>query len=165
MRRLFLAFIVWLVFLSAARAANDEISITPTNLDTFFYRFSVATNATKDGVAFHITITDKRFDIYPDSGADVGVVSHKDITNQPARAAGKPLKEASFEPMNPAVPVTLKKEMRAWNADFTASPELLKTPGACFVFRVFAQDRTNGKTVPAPPADFYELKLQDFAKP
>lgn len=162
MRRLFLTVIVSLVLLSTAHA-NDEISVTPTNLDTMLYSFTVSTNATHTGVAFHVTITHKRFDIYPDSIADVGTIAYTEITNSTARPSPQPAKAASFERLKPAIPVALKKEKRIWTAEFTASHELLKNTNACFVFSVFAQDPKNGNK--AAPADLYELRLQDFAKP
>jgi len=60
--------------------------------------------------------------------------------------------------------VTLKKEDHTWTADFVATPELLKTPGICFVFTAYAHDGENGKTVQMPGADFYAVRLLDFFK-
>lgn len=165
MSRLSLTIIALLVSLSAARADNTEFHISSTNLDTLLYSFSVSTNATDAGVAFHVIITHKRFDIYPDSSADVGTIKHKEITNATARAPGPIIQtQTSFEALKPAIPIALKKEKRVWTADFTASRELLKNPDLCFVFAVPGLERTRGKTEP-PLEDLYELKLQDFAKP
>ncbi len=165
MRRLFLTFTLWLIFISVARANNTEIPVTQTNLNTLLYSFSVSTNATNGGVAFHVTITHKRFDIYPDSTADVGTIDRKQITNAAARAFPQPIFEATFEPLKPTIPVALKKEKRVWTADFTAPRELLSDTNACFVFSVPGMEKSKNKTDPLPPADLYELKLQDFAKP
>jgi hypothetical protein len=162
MHRLFLTLLVSLVFVSVARAMNVEIPVTPTNLDTLLYSFSISTNATDRGVAFHVTITHKRFDIYPDSSAELGTIEYKEVTNNFARPSPEPLKAASFKPLKPRARVALKKEKRVWTADFTASRELLKNTNVCFVFSVFAQDPKTNKTA---PADLYELKLQDFARP
>ena len=151
-----------LVFVSAARAMNTEIRVSPTNLDSLLYSFSVSTNATARGVAFHVTITHKRFDIYPDSSAEIGTIEYKEITNNLSRPSPKPLKDATFKPLKPKVRVALKKEKRVWTANFTASRELLNNTNVCFVFSVFAQDPKTNKTA---PTDLYELKLHDFAMP
>jgi hypothetical protein len=164
MRRLFLAAILFLVSIPAARSANFELPITPTNLNSLFYTFTVSTNATKSGVAFHVTVTSKKYDIYPDSIAEVGTVTRKDVTNELLRARGV-LIEATFEPLKPTVPVTLKKQKRSWTTDFTAPHELLKNTNAYFVFGVLGSAKAKGKTDPVPVQDLYELKLQDFAKP
>jgi hypothetical protein len=164
MRRFFLTLILCLISISAARAANFELPVTPTNLNSFFYTFTVSTNATHGGVAFHVTITDKRFDIYPESTAAVGTVTRKDITNAVMRGSGV-LKEASFAPLKPAVPVTLKKDKRIWSADFTASNKLLNNTNVFFVFGVPGSAKPKGETEPSSTQDLYEIKLQDFARP
>jgi hypothetical protein len=164
MRRLFLSFILCLISVSAAHAANFELPVTPTNLNSFFYTFTVSTNATDTGVAFHVTITDKRFDIYPESIAAVGTITRKDVTNAVMRGAGV-LKEASFAPLKPALPVILKKDKRVWTADFIASHELLNDTNVFFVFGVPGSVKPKGETEPSPAQDFYEVKLQDFARP
>jgi hypothetical protein len=163
MRRLFLTIIVLLVFVSAARA-NTEIPITQTNLNTLLYSFSVSTNATDSGVAFHVTITHRRFDIYPDSSADVGTIEHAEITNAAPRGFRGPIIQVSFKPLEPAIPIALKKEKRVWTVDFTASRELLRDTNACFVFSVPGGEKSKNKTDPLP-ADLYELKLHEFVKP
>ena len=142
---------------------NAEIPVSPTNLNTLLYSFSVSTNATARGVVFRITITHRRFEIYPDSSAEIGTIEYKEITNNLARRSPEPLKDATFKPLKSKVRVALKKEKRVWTADFTASRELLNNTNVCFVFSVFAQDPKTNKT--ATPADLYELKLHDFAKP
>jgi hypothetical protein len=157
MRRSFIASIVWLAFISSACAESMELSVTHTKLDTYFYVFSVFTNATRDGVAFHVTVTSKQYDIYPDSSAGVDMVIHKKLANGGL--------EGSVGPVEPVIAVALKKEKRVWRVDFTVSRELLKNPDVCFIFRVQAHDTINGKTVPMPSADFYELRLEDFTKP
>ena len=155
MRRSFIAFIIWFGFISSVRATSVEFSVTPTNLDTYFFTFSVLTNATKDGVAFHIAIASKQYDIYPDSSADVDMVMHKKLAD-----GGM---EGSVGPVTPAIPVALKRKKRVWTADFTVSRTLLKDPDAYFVFGVLAHSTVNGKNIPMPSVTFYELQLQDFA--
>ena len=157
MRYSFIASIVWLAVVSSACATSVELPVTPTNLDTYGYAFSVFTNATKDGVAFHLTITNKQYDIYPDSSAGVDMVIHKKLAD-----GGM---EGSVGAVTPEIPVTLKKEKRLWTADFTVSSTLLKNPDAYFVFSVLAHSTVNGKIIPMPSVTFYELRLQDFAKP
>jgi len=161
-----LTVIISLAFVPATRAMNSEILVTPTNLVTLLYSFSVSTNATDRGVAFHVTVTHRRFDIYPDSKAELGTIEYKEITNSMARPTPGPLKVAYFNPLKPRVRIALKKEKRVWTADFNASHELLKNTNVCFVFSVPGQQKSKNEADSAPPAtDLYELKLHDFAKP
>src|ERR1022692_3631458 len=157
MCRSFITSIIWLAVVSSVRARSVELPVMPTNLDAYGYTFSVLTNATKDGVAFHVTITDKQYDIYPDSSADVDMVIHKKLADGGMKG--------SVGPVTTAIPVALKKEKRLWTADFTVSRRLLKNPDAYFVFSVLAHSTVNGKIIPMPSVTFYELRLQDFAKP
>jgi hypothetical protein len=57
------------------------------------------------------------------------------------------------------------KEKRIWKADFTVSWESLKNPDFYFVFGVPVYDTINGKRIPMPDEDIYQIRLQDFAKP
>jgi hypothetical protein len=155
--RAFIISIIWVALVSSVRASSVEIPVTPTNLDTYGCIFSVLTNATQDGAAFHVTITNKQYDIYPDSSAGVDMVIHKKIANGS--------EEGSVGQVTPAIPVALKKEKRLWTADFTVSRSLLKNPDAYFVFSVLAHSTVNGKIMPMPSITFYKLRLQDFAKP
>lgn len=155
--RAFIISIFWLALVSSVLADSVELSVTPTNLDAYGYTFSVLTNATKDGVAFHVTITNKQDDIYPDSSADVHMVIHKKLAD-----GGM---EGSVGRVTPAIPVALKKEKHFWTADFTVPHSLLEDTNACFVFSVLAHSTVNGKIIPMPSVTFYELRLQDFAKP
>jgi hypothetical protein len=139
------------------RARSVELPVTPANPDTYGYIFSVLTNATRDGVAFHVTITNKQYDIYPDSSADVDMVIHKKLAD-----GGM---EGSVGPVTPTIPVALKKENRFWTADFTVPHSLLEDTNVCFVFSVLAHSTVNGKIIPVSSVTFYELRLQDFAKP
>lgn len=157
MPRSLIASIIWLVFAPSTWATSVELPVTPTNLDTYSCTFSVSTNATRYGVAFHVTITNQQFDFYPDSTADVDLVIHKKLADGSL--------EGSVGPVTPAIPVALKKEKRLWTADFTVSRELLKNPDVHFVFGVLAHSTVDGKVIPMPSITFYELRLQDFAKP
>jgi hypothetical protein len=133
-----------------------EIPVTPDALNQGDYVFSVTTNSVQDGVAFHVIITSKRYDILPDSGAHVDMVIHKQIANGGI--------EESIGPVKPGIPISLKKENRVWTVDFTITREVLKNPEASFVFSVLGQLTVNGKVIEMPSVTFYELRLQDFAK-
>jgi hypothetical protein len=154
MHRIFLTFILWFAIALSAHASSVEYSVTRTNLDTYFCVFSVLTNATSDGVAFHVTITNKQYDIFQDSSAGVDMVAHK--------KSGNGCLEGSIGFVEPVIPITLKKEKRVWTADFTVSRELLKNPDVCFVFGVLVHRTINGKTMTMPSADFYELRLHTW---
>lgn len=159
MKSSFITHIIWLVFVSSVRAQEGtEIPVTPTNLDTYFYHFSVSTNATSRGVAFQVTIKSKQSAIYPDSVAEMENVIHRQLTNGT---------EVSIESTKPAIPVALKKKKRLWTADFTVSRDLLKNPDLSFVFTVAAHGASaiNGEAIPMPLVAFYELRLQEFVKP
>ena len=156
MRRLFTTSILWLSLILSAHGLSVEIPITTTNLDQYKYVFSVSTNAATNGVAFHVTITAKREDVPSDSTAGLSIVTHtKDVDGS----------THSIEAVKPAIQVMLKKDKRVWEADFTASFELLKKAGFCFVFTETAHTIIDGKSVAMPSADFYEIKLRDFLKP
>ena len=135
-----------------------EHLVTRTNLDSYPYTFAVLTNATNGGVAFHVTITSKKSDIYPDSRVNVDRVIRR-------RGADGSLEGSSVGPVTPAIPVTLEKENRVWKADFTLPRELLADAGVCLVFSELTHSTVNGKVVAMPSTTFYELRLQDFTKP
>ena len=147
----------WLVLVSSTCATTVELPVTSTNLDTYGYLFSVLPNAIRGDVTFHITITDKKYDIYPDSGASVCIVTHKKLDD------GGLL--VSSQAVEPPIQVALEKGTRVWKADFAVSRELLKNPDAYFVFSVLAHSTINGKIVPMPSLTCYQIRLQDFAKP
>jgi hypothetical protein len=115
------------------------------------------TNATKDGVAMDVNITKKQYDIYLDSSSGVDMVIHKKLAD-----GGM---EGSVGGVMPVIPIALKKEKRFWTAGFTVPHSLLEDTNACFVFSVLAYSTVNGKVIPMPSVTFYELRLQDFAKP
>ena len=155
--RAFITSIFWLALVSSVRATGVELPVTPTNLDTYGYTFSVLTNATQDSVAFHVTITNKQYDIYPDSSAGVAMVIHKKLAD-----GGM---EGSVGRVTPVIPVALNKEKRFWTADFSVPYSLLEDTNACFVFSVLAHSTVNWKIIYMPSVTFYELRLQDFAEP
>lgn len=156
MHRLFITPIFWFGLILPAHGLSVEIPITTTNLDQYKYVFSVSTNAATNGIAFHVTITAKREDVPSDSTAGLSMVTHtKDVGGS----------THAIEAVKPAIQVTLKKDKRVWEADFTASFELLQKPGICFVFTETAHAIIDGKSVAMPSADFYEIKLRDFLKP
>jgi hypothetical protein len=96
------------------------------------------------------TLAAKTGEIFPDSQADLSIVTRQT--------------ESSPGSIRTVEQVTLKKEDHTWTADFVATPELLKTPGICFVFTAYAHDVENGKTFQMPGADFYAVRLLDFLK-
>src|SRR5262249_51680663 len=145
----------WCSFILSAHALSAEIPVTTTNLDQYKYLFAVSTNATSNGVAFRITITGKTADILADSSVNLSIVTQ---TND-GRGTNH-----QIAPLKPAIPISLAKGRRVWQADFTMSYELLKKPGLCFVFTEWSHENIHDRLVPAESADFYEIKLQDFLK-
>jgi hypothetical protein len=149
--------IIWLALVSSARAMSVELPVSPESLDQSHYRFSVATNPTNQGIAFHITILAKKDEIASDSHADVSIVSHtKDSQGSPTGT--------TIGPMTPTIPLALNKDKHTWTADFTVSRDALKTPGLCFVFTELSHTTIDGKLIAMPSATFYEMKLTDFVK-
>jgi hypothetical protein len=140
----------------SAQGVSVEIPITTTNLDQSKYRFSISTNTAAGGVAFHVIVAAKKENIHADSGAGISIVTHT-VTNGGSTH--------SMAGVKPEIPVTMKKNKRDWEADFTVSYDLLKKPGLCFVFTEIAHDTINGKIVAMPSADFYEIRLRDFLHP
>ena len=154
MHRLFIAPIIWFALVLSAYGVSTEIPVTPSNIDHYKYGFSISAKDTKDGMAFHVTITAKpgTNDIPSDSAADLKVVAHT------------PDGETTIRAMEPAIKVAVKNDKRIWEADFTILNELLKKSGLCFVFTEIAHTTIDGKSVAMPSADFYEIKLRDFFK-
>jgi hypothetical protein len=155
MHRLFVTLGLWLILAFHAHAVSVEIPITTTNLDQHSYVFSVSTNAAADGVAFHVVIKAKKEDIYSDSSVGVSIVSQ-------TRTNGG--ETHSIAGVRPEIKVTIKKEKRVWEADFTVLNQLLEKPELCFVFTEIAHATVNGKSEAMPSAGFYEIKLRDFLK-
>ena len=155
MHRLFVTLGLWLILACNAHAVSVEIPITTTNLDQHSYLFSVSTNVATDGVTFHVVIKAKKEDIYSDSSVGVSIVSQ-------TRTNGG--ETHSIAGVRPEIKVTIKKEKRVWEADFTVSNQLLEKPELCFVFTEIAHATVNGKSEAMPSAGFYEIKLRDFLK-
>jgi len=151
-RHVTIAAAFWLVLVLSARGSSIDIPVTPTSLDQGQFLFSISTQPAEWGMSFHVTITATSGDIPPDSDAGLSVVT---TSTEGARSMG-PVKD---EP-----PLTLQKGDRIWKADFIASNSLLENPNVCFVFGVIAHAMENGKSVPMPSADIYEIKLHDFLK-
>ena len=153
MHRLFVTLGLWLTLVFTVHGVSVEIPVTTTNLDQYKYRFSVSTNATTGGVTFHIIVTAKKDDIHADSEIGLSIVTHtKSGDGEIHSIAG----------VKPEIPVTTKRDLRVWTADFTVSHDLLKKPGLCFVFTEFAHSIIDGKSVVRPSADFYQIQLKDF---
>jgi len=155
MHRSFIMSVLWLSLILSAHGLSVKIPVTTANLDQYKYRFAISTNATTNGVAFHVTITAKKEDVPLDSTVGLSIVTH----TQDASGSTH-----SIEGVKPSVEVRLRRDERVWTADFTASHELLKKPGLCLVFTELAHRIVDGKRVAMPSADFYEIRLQDFLK-
>ena len=155
MHRLLITIVAWLIVTFTVWGTSMEIPVTPTSLDTYFYKFSVSTNAAQNGIAFHVTMTAKRTDIDTnDSSAGLEIVTHTKTSS------GGLL--VSCQRLEPSLPVTLKKEKGIWTADFIVPSELLKNPDLYFNFNFLAHRVVNGKSVPMPSVTRYEIRLEDF---
>jgi len=152
-----IAMVACLALGTSARATMVEIPVSPTTLDQHDPLFIVSTNVTAAAVSFHITITNRASDIYPDSSVCVAI-----ITRQKTPNGGL---EISSKTVTPEIPVTVEKTPRVWNTTFTVPRELSKNPDAYFVYGVPAHTTVNGKTIAMPSLTCYQLKLQDFATP
>jgi hypothetical protein len=153
MCRILFTSILFLGLGSWARGVSVEVPVTPANLDQHPYLFSVIAKRIAGGVAFTLKISAKTNDIYSDSSTNVSIVTH---TGDRRRIG------STIEPVKPTVAVSLTKEARDWDANFTISDELLKKPGLCFVFTEIARANFNGRPEPVSAATFYEIKLSDF---
>ncbi len=155
MHHLFITTFLWLAVTFTVWGTTAEIPVTPTGLDTYFYIFSVSTNATQGGIAFHVTMTAKTTDIDTnDSSAGLEIVTH-------TKTSGGGLL-VSCQPWEQSMPVTLRREKRSWMADFIVSSELLKNPNLYFNFGFLAHSVVNGKSIPMPSVTRYEIRLEDF---
>jgi hypothetical protein len=157
MRHLLIIPTVLFALVISARAASVELPVTPSQLDQNNYKFTVSTAATNNGIAFHVIITAKQSEIFSDSEANLGVVTHP-------KDGKDTITGTSITPFQPTVPIAFNKAKRAWTADFTLPRESLKTPGLCFVFSELAHDTVNGQRVAMPSVTFYEIKLKEFVK-
>jgi hypothetical protein len=155
MHRLFITIILCLGIASVAYGTTAEIPVTPASLDTYFYVFSVSTNVAQSGIIFHVTMTAKTSDIDTnDSSAGLTIVTHTKTDD-----GGLLVSRQSLEP---AIPVTLKKEKHIWTADFIVSHELLTNPDLYFDISFLAHRIINGKSFPMPSVTCYEIRLEDF---
>ncbi len=135
----------WAVVVSPACGKSTVFSVTPKNANGGGQFVFVVTNtAASNGLSFHVIITAKQGEVPADSKGYLCVAK---LTESPK----------SIGPMTPETRVTLKTGKQAWSADFVASDQLLSDPDACFVFSVLDHR--------GPAADFYVLKLRDFATP
>jgi hypothetical protein len=130
-----------------------EYPVTPKSLDQGRFVFSISTNSIQEGTSFHVTITAETGVIHSDSSVFVCLVTW---TQSGAHSMG---------PVKPEPQVLLQKDDHIWKVDFIASRELLNNPDVCVVFGVIFHAMVNGKSVPMPAADMYEIKLRDFLKP
>jgi hypothetical protein len=159
MRHLSLIASIFLTLILSAHATSVELPITPGQLDQGNYKFSVAANATTNGVAFHVIITAKKDEIAPGSEAKLAIVVH------PKDRRGVIL-GTSFKPFLPIDPIAFQKDKHAWTVDFTLPRESLKTPDLCLIFSEQEHRTVDGPNIALlPSVTFYEVKLKDFVKP
>jgi hypothetical protein len=157
------AAVLWLALASSVYGFSMEVSVTPNSLDHGNYTFSVSTNETQDGVSFHVVVTAKTGGIPPNySSIGVCLVTHRKNGTSYGRSDWS---SSSIRPFNkPAIPVTLKKDTRVWQADFTIPRQSLWRRDLCCVFSEVDSDTINGQSSPASSATFYEIKLQEFTR-
>jgi hypothetical protein len=145
---------LWLAFVLSSFGTTVEIPVTPASLDTDSYLFSVSTNVTGSGTAFHVTMTAKTGDVETnDSGVGLQLVAH-------TKQNGGLL--VSCDPLKSSIVVQLKKEKRVWTADFVVPDGFLDNPNLCLSFGFLAHSVVNGKVIPMPSATRYEIRLADF---
>lgn len=133
--------LIWLTACFAAHGVCSVFCVTPKNPDGGGqFVFVVTSTAASNGLSFHVIIAAKQGEVPADSKGYLCVV----------KLAGSP---DYIGPMTSKTQVTLKTEKQACVADFIASDQLLSNPDTCFVFAIWYH----------PGADFYVLKLRDFA--
>jgi hypothetical protein len=141
MRGLFITPILWLALALSAYGRIMYRPITPDNsAKDKGYLFTVTTEAAKDDVVFHVTITSKKGDIPPDSTVFLEIIT---FTKEGDVGSGESPKTE--------IPVTVKKDKKVLEADFSVSREQLKETGLCLEF-------------PVDLYDDYVIKLHDFLK-
>jgi hypothetical protein len=152
------AAILWLALASSVHGLIMVVAVTPSSLDHGNYTFSVSTNETQNGVSFHVVVTAKTGAIPPDySSIGLSLVHRlKTGTNGYGTYEGS---------LKPPVRVTLKKDTRVWQADFTIPRQALWRRDLCCVFMEIGTYTSNGQRSFTGSATSYELKLQGFLKP
>src|ERR1700722_8776204 len=120
MWRVLITISLWLALVVAAFGRSMEIPVEPKALDQGAYVFSVSTNAVQGGVAFQVKISAKTGDIYTNCNIGVSIVTHWRTDGTGG---------TKITPVQPAIPVTVKKDGRVWRADFTISRDQLKQTG------------------------------------
>lgn len=134
--------VAWSAVISTACGKSSVIPVTPKNTNEMSqFKFAVTNNTVSNEVSFQVIITAKH-DALP-TGCK-GYLCAAKLTGR----------NTFIGPMTSKTQVTLKTGKRSLIADFIASPQLLGNPDACFVFVIHHR---------GPSADFYVLKLRDFA--
>lgn len=149
MRHLFIMPFVLLVAVFSGYGEVPEVSITPTNLDQHGYTFAISTNATQDGMAFHVVIISKTHDIPTNSSVNLQQEENWGELRQEGRAA-------------PPVKVSLKKNKRVWEADFSVPSQQLLNPGLSCLFAE-GYDGESGGMIDAKTVTYYYIRIQEFA--
>lgn len=144
MNQLLLSTLVSLAIVLPAFGKSTVIPVLPKDSnDLGQFAFAVTNSPVTNGLSFHVVITAKSSSVTTDSKGYLCI----------AKISGN---SRSIGPMNPETQVTFKTVKRTLIADFVASSQLLSNPDASFVFVITDHE--------GPSADFYVLKLRDFAK-
>jgi hypothetical protein len=144
MNRILIGTLLWLAIVFPACGKSTVIPVTPKTINGIDqFKFVVTNGTVSNGMSFHIIVTAKNGWMPTDSRGYLCVANLTQHSN-------------SIGPMTPETQVTLKTGTRTLIADIVASQQFLSNPDACFVF-VISDHR-------GPAADFYVLKLHDFAK-
>ena len=143
MHKVFIAGLLWLTVVFPTCAESTVFSVTPKDLDGWGqFVFAVTNSPGSNGLSFHVTITPKKGRVPANSEGHL--CSARMTTNS-----------HSIGPLTPETRVALKRSHRTWNVDFVTSNQILSNADTCFVFTVWDNR--------GPAADFYVLKLRDFA--
>jgi hypothetical protein len=138
-----IAILIWLAVILPAFGESTVIPVTPKDMGGLgLFTFAVTNSTATNGMSFQVVITAKSGSVLADSK---GYLCATKLTGE----------SRNIGPMTPETQVTLKTSGRTSIADFVASSQLLGKPDACFVFAIYYR---------GPSADFYVLKLRDFAK-
>lgn len=144
MNRILTGSFLWMAVVLSAFGGSTVIAVAPIDRDGVGqFKFAVTNSTVSNGLSFHVVITPQSGSMPTDSR---GYLCVANITGDTKRIG----------PMTPETQVAFKTGKRALIADFVASKKLLSDPDACFAF-VVSEHR-------GPSADFYVLKLSDFAK-
>jgi hypothetical protein len=172
---------------TSAHGMEVDYDITPEQLERFDHVFSVTTKETPEGVAFSITITYKTPRdpllgpvISGDRSGHTTVYTYKMLEMIPPSTIARLLVitskqgSVSSDSLPNLPPVTLKKDVRTWQADFVLPRELMGMPDLYFWVSavpeaVLLDDKGDNpylrKDAPVSPGYLdFKIRLRDFLK-